>query len=364
MYNTLNHSSLQRNMLSNIRHMTWQELLSRSISDAETLKRHFNADVAELETVTQHYPMRINPYYLSLITSQNDPIWRQAIPDILEIENTTDTADPLAEEAQSPTPGLTHRYPDRVLFNVSNICAMYCRFCLRKRKVGLPRVVSKQTIDAGIDYIREHPEIHEVILSGGDPFLIGDGRLENILHRIHGVPHIDIIRIHTRAPCTLPQRITPQLCAMLKRFQPIYINTHFNHPTEITPLAAQACRLMADAGIPLGCQTVLLKDINDTPHIIMTLMRRLAQIRVKPYYLHHPDPIKGTRHFRIPIKRGLSIIKMLRGNLPGYCIPQYMIDLPGGGGKIPLLPEYIKHTGQDKMIVENYEGKRYEYPMI
>lgn len=341
----------------------WHRLLAESITSVGGLQHHLPMDPAAIDPVIDRYPMRINPYYLSLISRTDDPVGKQAIPDPAELEDVLDKDDPLAEEFQSPVPGLTHRYPDRVLFLVSNHCAMYCRHCMRKRKVGRPGVVTPETIDQGIDYIRSNRDVRDVLLSGGDPLMLEDSAIESLLVRLRAIGHLEIIRIHTRMPCTLPQRITPRLAGRLKRFHPIYINTQFNHPAEITPEAARACTLLADAGIPMGCQTVLLKGVNDDPVVMKRLMELLLTIRVKPYYIHHADPVKGTGHFRTPIETGLAILRKLRGTVSGMGIPQYMIDLPGGGGKIPLLPEYIVKKENGNLLVKNRLGQIVAYPV-
>ena len=341
----------------------WHNILTASIVSSKDLGRRLPIDPDGITPVTKRYPMRINPYYLSLISEKDDPVWKQAIPDKRELNDPLFTDDPLNEESQSPVPGLTHRYPDRVLFLVSNHCALYCRHCMRKRKVGRPGVVTATTIDQGIDYITANPAIKDVLLSGGDPLILEDSAIESLLGRLRRIKHLDIIRIHTRMPCTLPQRITPDLVNILKRFHPLYINTQFNHPAEITPQAATACALLADAGIPLGCQSVLLKGVNDAPAVMQQLMRMLLKIRVKPYYIHHGDPIKGTGHFRASIETGLRIMQNLRGSISGMGVPHYMIDLPGGGGKVPLLPEYIIKKGNGGLTVKNQTGKIFEYPV-
>lgn len=342
----------------------WRHQLKGSIVRAEQLADHFVIDVDRAQEVISRYPMRINSYYLSLIKKIGDPFWMQAVPDIRELIIDTNQDDPLFEEAQSPHKTITHRYPDRVIFLVSNTCAMYCRHCMRKRKVGdraLNFQIHSSDIEDGLRYIRKNIKIREVILSGGDPLLLENNELDYILDRVSGISHVEIIRIHSRVPCTLPARITKNLLRVLKKYKPLYINTHFNHPDEITPEASKACNTLADAGLPLGCQTVLLKGVNDTPEIILELMKRLLTIRVKPYYLHHPDPVSGAGHFRPPLKTGLQIMRALRGHLSGMCVPQYMIDLPGGKGKLPLLPDYIKHVSTDKISVENYCGNNAEY---
>jgi len=341
--------SLQTNRHSKKPLSDWHDILSSSIVTADELAKHLPVDKNKVLQVTHRYPLRINPYYLSLIKEKNDPLWKQAIPDIREIRDSLNMDDPLTEEAQSPIPNLIHRYPDRVLFMVSSQCAMYCRYCMRKRKVGNPFVINEDTISEGIKYIQKQKSIRNVILSGGDPFLLDDDRLNGILEQLHLISHIEILCIHTRVPGALPQRITKGLASILKRFHPIFINTHFNHPDEITPEATEACTILADAGIPLGCQTVLLKGVNDNPTVMKLLMQKLLKIRVKPYYIHHPDPVKGTSHFRTSIKEGLQIMRSLRGYISGLGVPHYMIDLPSGGGKVPLLPEYLKETYNDKL---------------
>lgn len=321
----------------------WEKLLRKHIVDAEQLSQKYSDINREaIERVTQVFPMRINPYYLSLIEERNDPIWKQCVPDIKELKDESGTDDPLHEEKDSPVPGLVHRYPDRVLLLVSNQCAMYCRFCTRKRRVGKPlRRITKEGIIKGIEYIRGRPEIRDVILSGGDPLLLQDEDLEFVLKQIREIKHVQIIRIGTRVPCTLPHRITPELCSMLKKYHPLYLNTHFNHPREVTPEAERACEMLADAGIPLGNQSVLLKGVNDSSSVIKELMQKLLTIRVKPYYLYQADLTRGTEHFRTQTSKGTEIIKPLIEFKMGLAIPHFIIDAPGGGGKIPILPSDI-----------------------
>ncbi|MGB9499429.1 MAG: KamA family radical SAM protein [Dissulfuribacterales bacterium] len=341
---------------------SWEQLLSDSKVNADDLSQFIDVNPDMVSRVIEKYPMRINPYFFSLIQQKGDPIWKQCVPDVRELEDhKTLTADPLFEEPQSPTPGLIHRYPDRVVFMVSNKCAVYCRHCMRKRRVGEKRGISANTISRGIAYIQSNPAIRDVILSGGDPLLLVDDQIEELLTRIHKISHVDMIRIHTRVPCSLPQRITNDLVYVLKQVAPVYINIQFNHPNEITPQASQACGMLADAGIPLGSQTVLLKGVNDDPDIMMDLMRCLLKIRVRPYYLHHGDPVKGTGHFRTTIKKGLEIMRHLRGRLSGIGVPSYMIDLPGGGGKVPLLPEYVLKDESGELTVKNFEGELFKY---
>ncbi|MBF0202930.1 MAG: KamA family radical SAM protein, partial [Desulfamplus sp.] len=314
--------------------------------------------------------MEYAPQSTRLQIPSKKEIWKQAVPDLSELRDPLNIDDPLNEEAQSPVPSIIHRYPDRVIFLVSNQCAMYCRHCMRKRKVGgstsefdgIDEIEHKiDAIEQGLDYIGKNRNIHDVILSGGDPLLLSTETIDRILFRIRQFDHVHIIRIHTRVLCTLPFRITANLASILEKYHPLYINTHFNHPAEITDQAATACEILAHAGIPLGCQTVLLKGVNDTPEVMTDLMRKLIRIRVKPYYLHHPDAVAGTAHFRPSIETGLHIMKALRGNLTGIAIPQYMLDLPGGHGKVPVLPDYIKSRFGNTAVVENYIGNTCEY---
>jgi len=340
---------------------TWQRLLQASVIRPGDLTRRFGVDPRPLEAVAERYPMRVNPYYLSLIQSVGDPIWRQAVPAVDELHDHVCPADPLEEENQSPVPNLIHRYPDRVLFLVCSECAMYCRFCTRKRKVGgEDMLINRETLEAGLRYIQSHPEIRDVILSGGDPLLLADERLEYLLKELRAIPSVEIIRIGTRVPVVLPQRVTPALVRMLKRFHPLFINTHFNHPVEITELSAKACGRLADAGIPMGNQSVLLRGVNDDPGTMKQLMQRLLAIRVKPYYIYQADMVQGTDHFRTTVEEGLEIIQTLRGYTSGLAVPAYVIDAPGGGGKIPILPGYLQELG-DEVVLKNYRGDTCRY---
>jgi lysine 2,3-aminomutase len=346
---------------------TWKKLVASSITSAEMLSKSCKhpLNLEELNQVIEKYPMSINPYYLSLIESVDDPIWKQCIPDIKELHDNVGIEDPLHEEVDSPVPGITHRYPDRVLFLISNQCAMYCRFCTRKRKVGDPhKPITKIQIMKGIEYIRQHPEVRDVLISGGDPLMLPDSFLDWVLSEVRSIPHVEMIRIGTRTPCTLPQRITPELCSMLKKYHPLFVNTHFNHPNEITQESKAACEMLADAGIPLGNQTVLMKGINDDPAVMKELVHKLLMMRVKPYYLYQADLVQGTNHFRTPVQAGLDIIDALRGHTSGLAVPHYIIDTPGGGGKIPLIPNYVESKDGKKIILRNYEDKRFEYPDI
>ena len=341
---------------------SWQEILRNSITGCADLQRQLNCETAGLDQVIAAYPMRINPYYLGLIREPHDPLWKQAVPDLRELSDKVCMADPLAEEALSPVPLLVHKYPDRVLFLVSNQCAMYCRFCTRKRMVGTERMrITDEALENAYAYIRRHPAIREVLLSGGDPLLLEDAKISRILHSLRAIPSVEVIRIGSRVPCTLPMRITDGLIAVLKRYHPLYINTHFNHPREITAEAAAACGRLADAGIPLGSQTVLLRGVNDDLETIRTLMRALLRIRVKPYYLFQADLTRGTDHFRTPVRQGIEIMRGLYGHLSGMAVPTFALDAPGGKGKIPLTPQYILEY-QENLIFSNYCGEICSYP--
>lgn len=342
---------------------SWRQILARSITTAEALPAPFRGDIAGIREVTAQYPMRVNPYYLGLIRHPGDPIYRQCIPDIREVAQEKGWEDPLHEEGLSPVPGLTHRYPDRVLFLVTLHCATYCRFCNRKRKIGQAPGITWKTIGQGLSYIRNHREIRDVLLSGGDPFLLENRDLGRILEELRAIPHVEIIRIGTRVPCTLPQRITHRLVRVLKAYPPLYIHTHFNHPSEITPEASLACCRLADAGIPLGCQTVLLKGVNDDPAVIRELMQRLLTMRVRPYYLFQADLVRGTSHFWTPLSTGLGIMALLQGHTSGLCLPHFAVDLPGGGGKVPLLPRQVKGMDGESLLIQDYRGKEHRYPL-
>ena len=339
----------------------WQRALAASVTSLKDLNKRYPIDVELLKPVVERYPMRITRYYLSLIKKTGDPIWLQCMPDPRELEEDHLSVDPLNEEGLSPVPNLIHRYPDRVVLLVSSVCPTLCRFCMRKSRIGCQVSNTGNWIDAGLDYISRTPEIRDVILSGGDPFLLSDEILEGILGRLRKVPHLGMIRINTRTPVTLPERITLRLCRMLKCYHPLYVNTHFNHPSEITPQSARACARLANAGIPLGNQTVLLKGVNDDLVVMKQLMQKLLTIRVRPYYLHQIDLVKGTSHFRTSVEQGLKIMARLRGHTSGMAIPYYAIDLPGGKGKVPILPDDVKRQGQT-LLLRNYLGEVIEYP--
>ena len=338
----------------------WQKDLAASITDSDELATRFPLDASDISEVVGRYPLRITPHYLGLIETPGDPIWLQCIPDSRELED-DQSADPLDEERLSPVPGLIHRYPDRVVLLVSSACAVYCRFCMRKRRVGCTgNGAEPADLAEACAYIAADPSIRDVILSGGDPLLLPDELLVEILDKLHRIPHVEIIRIGSRVPVTLPSRITPGLCRQLKRFHPLYINTHFNHPREVNRASATACERLADAGIPLGNQTVLLKGVNDDPDVMRNLMKHLLAIRVRPYYIHQMDLVRGTSHFRTPVSTGIGIMDALRGHISGLATPHYVIDLPGGKGKVPITPEYCRREG-DMLILKNYRGEEVAY---
>jgi len=353
--------------------IVWKEVLRKSTSLPKKISKILRINKLELQDICKVYPMRVNPYYLSLIKSFDDAIYKQCVPSAEELKDSFGEEDPLHEEpenqARTGVPSLlTHRYPDRVLFRISNTCAMYCRFCTRKRKVGdANKNPTWREVARAINYIEKHSEIRDVILSGGDPLMLCDEVLEKIISKVYSIisqRENGIIRLGTRIPCVLPQRITPKLCEMLKKYSPLYINTHFNHPNEITPESRKACGMLADAGIPIGCQTVLLKGVNDDAEIMKRLMQGLVSMKVKPYYIYQCDPVKGANHFRTHVEKGLEIYSKLRGWTSGLCVPQFVIDAPGGGGKIPLLPEYVQSIDGDKVVMKNYCGNLYEYPQV
>jgi lysine 2,3-aminomutase len=342
----------------------WQEMLRQSVDSAKDLVDRFAFDREAAEKLNKLFHIRINPYYLSLIRYPGDPIWLQCIPDAVELEDHNAPEDPLNEDADSPVPSITHRYPDRVLFLVTSQCSMYCRFCTRKRKVSDSTKINSKWIQGGIDYVAAHPEVRDIILSGGDPLMVTDYMLERILSRLREIPHVEIIRLGTKMPCVLPQRITPKLCRMLKKYHPIYVNTHFNHPWECTPEAEKACGMLADAGCPVGNQAVLMKGVNDDAEVMLELHRKLLKMRVRPYYIYQADLTKGTNHFRTPVRKGLEIMDKLRGHTSGLAIPYYVIDAPGGGGKIPLLPQYVLGRNGKDIILRNYKYEIYTYPDV
>jgi lysine 2,3-aminomutase len=350
--------------LSNWRDWKWQIKHSiRSIEEFEYLTgiKFKDKEKTELKRTFKKFPLSITPYYLSVIDKKNyinDPVFKQAFGGIEELTTLqSEHVDPLSEDKDSPVEGITHRYPDRVLFQVSNICSMYCRHCTRKRKVGdIDFVPSKNQLSAGIEYIKNTPQVRDVLLSGGDPFMLPDDKIDWLLSEISQIPHVEVIRIGTRMPVVLPYRITDNLISILKKYQPLWINTHFNHPNEITASAKEALAKLADGGFPLGNQSVLLADVNDCPRIMKSLLHKLVQSRVRPYYLYQCDLSEGLSHFRTPIGKGIEIMESLIGHTSGFARPTYVIDAPGGGGKIPVMPNYIISWSTNKVILRNYEG--------
>lgn len=325
----------------------------------------FENEVADIRSTLGKYKFTSTPYYISLIDKNNAecPIKLQAVPNKLEMQITpgVDQRDPLNEDGDMPVPGLVHRYPDRVLFLITEICSLYCRFCTRRRVILEKQSHIDRQIDMGIHYIKIHPEIRDVIISGGDALVVGEKLLESVISRLRAIPHVITIRLGSRIPVVCPMRITPSLISMLKKYQPIFFMTHFNHPVEITPEAKKACALLVDNGIPIMNQTVLLRKINSCPDIMKALNYGLIGMRVKPYYLYQCDLSEGIGHFRTPLQVGLDIMKALRGHMSGLAIPTFVIDAPGGGGKIPVLPDYVvSHTG-NKIVLHNYEGKDFTY---
>lgn len=339
----------------------WQEMVRDSVHTVDHVVEKFGIDRKTAEDLDEFFQARINPYYLSLIRYPGDPIWLQCVPAKVELEDIDAEEDPLHEDEMSPVPNITHRYPDRALFLVTSQCGIYCRFCTRKRKVGDYEKISMKGLESAFKYLEEHTEIRDVILSGGDPLMLTDTMLEKVLSRLREFKHIEIIRLGTRMPVVLPQRITPKLVSMIKKYHPIYVNTHFNHPWEITPESSQACEMLADAGVPVGNQMVIMKGVNDDPPVVKELMQKLLRIRVRPYYMYMADETKGANHFRTSIETGLKIVEALRGHTSGLAVPQFVIDAPGGGGKIPLLPNYVLHMDEEEIILRNFQNKVYRY---
>lgn len=341
----------------------WHWQFRNAIRDIDTLGQIIDLaeeEKKELETCLTRFRMAITPYYAALM----DKAYRfcsvrlQGVPSVRELEgDISDMDDPLHEDVDSPAPGLTHRYPDRVLFLVTKVCSMYCRFCTRRRTVGdEDSHLTSEEIDQAIAYIREHKEIRDVLISGGDPLTMSTKALEKILVRLREIDHVEIIRIGSRTPVVMPMRITDELVAMLRKYHPIYVNTHFNHYSEITAESAAACAKLADAGIPLGNQSVLLRDVNDCPRIMRKLMHQLLKIRVKPYYIYQCDLTRGISHFRTSIAKGVEIIENLRGHTTGMGVPTFVVDAPGGGGKIPVMPDYVLSQSDRRYVLRNYEG--------
>ena len=344
----------------------WRWQLRNRIKTKEVLARIIDLTPLEEEGIDrlgEKMNMAITPYFASLIDPGDPdcPIRRQCVPTVRECETSEEElVDPCGEEKYSPVHGLVHRYPDRVLFLVSQMCAMHCRYCTRSRMVGDERhTLNAATYEEALNYIRSHPDIRDVLISGGDPLLLPDALLEHIIREIRAIDHVEFVRIGTRCPASLPQRITPKFVRMLQKYQPLWMSLHFSHPREITPYARMACALLADHGIPLGSQTVLLRGINDSPGIMKKLMHELLKIRVRPYYIYQCDPVVGSRHFRTSLAAGVKIMENLRGHTTGYAVPTYVVDAPGGGGKIPISPHYIVSARDGRYVLRNYNGEEY-----
>lgn len=341
----------------------WHWQARNRVETLDELKQYIDLTAEEEKGIREclnSFRMAITPYYLSLIDIHDpqDPIRRQAVPTAAELYFAPEeSADSLHEDTDSPVKGLTHRYPDRVLFLITDCCAAYCRHCTRRRMVGqTDNALPKAQIDACIAYIRNHPEVRDVLVSGGDVFMQSDDMLEYVISNLRAIEHVEIIRLGTRIPVVMPQRVTPELCNMLKKYHPVWVNVHFNHPSEITPEAEKACAMLADAGIPLGNQSVLLKGVNDCVHVMRKLVNDLVKIRVRPYYIYACDLSLGLSHFRTPVSKGIEIIEGLRGHTSGYCVPTFVVDAPGGGGKIPVMPNYVLSQAPGKVVLRNFEG--------
>ena len=360
----------QTNLWENVALEDWEDWhwqIKNRIRNKEVLSQVIDLTQEEEDGIKRSHgrlAMAITPYWSTLIDSENPqcPLRRQSVPLIDEFYiSAHEMVDPCAEDKDSPAPGLVHRYPDRVLLLATESCAMYCRHCTRRRLVGKNHQSAPLKLDAAYEYIKSNKKIRDVLISGGDPFMLEDETLEDILINVRSINHVEFLRIGTRTPVSLPQRITPKLIEMLKKYKPIWISIHFNHPKEITKRTKLACDMLADAGMPLGSQTVLLKGINDRPYIMRKLMHELLKIRVRPYYIYQCDPARGTGHFRTPVAVGINIIEKLRGHTSGYAVPTYVIDAPGGGGKIPIGPNYVLSQAKGKITLRNYCGKIYTY---
>jgi lysine 2,3-aminomutase len=347
----------------------WRWQAGHAIKSLEDLRQVITPTPEEERGVLEcakFFRFAIPPYYASLMDPDdpNCPVRLQAVPQVSEtVFSRSDIHDPLGEDSDSPAPGLTHRYPDRVLLLITDYCGMYCRFCTRRRFVAHDHgIQSLRSLEPAFQYLEKAKEVRDVLLSGGDSLMVSDGYLESVLKRLREIEHIEIVRIGSKVPCTTPQRITPELVAMLKRYHPLWLNTHFNHPKEITPEASKALALLADAGIPLGCQTVLLRGVNDCPTIMKRLMHKLVMNRVRPYYIYQCDLSEGIEHFRTRVSTGIEIMEHLRGHTSGYAVPTFVVDAPGGGGKIPVGPNYLISQSDKKVVLRNYEGGIFSYP--
>lgn len=342
----------------------WRQILRNSISNPETIAELLGLDAADIRKVCSVYPARINSYYLKLLQKHGNCLGRQIVPDIVELSkhNQACPEDPIMEDAFSPVPNLTHRYRDRVLFLVSDQCPVLCRFCTRKRKVGSSLEISRESMENCLGYIREHQEVRDVLLSGGDPLLLEDAALSDILEELRKIPHVEVIRIGTRVLSALPQRVDEALAGMLSRFHPLFVHAHFNHPAELTPESSEACRILADAGISLGSQTVLLSGINDDADTLEVLFRSLLSLRVRPYYLFQSDMVRGSEHFRIPLDSGFKIMETLRSRTSEMALPKFTVDLPEGKGKVVLDKGRVEDSGRGEATITTLEGEKVKYP--
>ena len=347
----------------------WRWQLKNRVTSLSALEQRLNLNTEERAGVLlagSKLALAVTPHYFNLIERDNPgcPIRRQVIPRIEEgYDSPFDMADPCGEDSSMPVPGLVHRYPDRVLFLVTDRCASYCRYCTRSRVVsGVGEQELVTDFEEAFRYLEKHTEVRDVLLSGGDALILSDSKLEGILQRLRNIPHIEFLRIGTRVPIFLPQRITPELCAMLRKYHPLWMSVHVNHPRELTTEVRDALGRLADSGIPLGNQSVLLAGVNDDPVIMRDLVHKLLLCRVRPYYLYQCDLIRGSSHLRTPVAKGIEIIESLRGFTSGYAIPQFVIDAPGGGGKVPVNPDYVVYHDAEKIVIRNFEGKIFEYP--
>lgn len=346
----------------------WKWQMRNRLSSVEELQRWIRLTPAEINGIKMangRFPVAITPYWASLLDPLNPrcPLRLQVVPTAQEhLVSRHEFVDPLAEDSNSPVPGIVHRYPDRVLLLPLNMCAAYCRYCTRSRWVGDENeMLLGPRLDGAIEYLKQHTEIRDVLISGGDPLLFSDRRLDELLGRLRAIDHIEFIRIGTRVPVFLPMRITPELVGTLRKYHPLWISIHFNHPLEVTPEVRAACTMLADGGFPLGSQSVLLAGINDDPAVFKQLVHELLKIRVRPYYLYQCDPVTGTSHFRTPVSRGVEIIEALRGHTTGYAVPTFVVDAPGGGGKVPMNPNYVLEHADGVLTLRNYAGNQYTY---
>lgn len=347
----------------------WRWQMRNRISSVELLAQVADipaADLEEINKVAECYRWAISPYYAALVAAggPGSAVWRQAVPSLEELQDSGGSLDPMAEEMTSPAPGITRRYPDRLIINVTNICAMYCRHCQRRCNIGeVDHHKPHWVLEAALDYIRANPEIRDVLVTGGDALLLSDKQLEWMLGELHGIPHVEVKRLGTRAPVTLPQRITEELCTVLSKYPPVYINTQFNHPLEVTTEAARACDRLARAGVVLGNQAVLLRNVNNDPFVMRKLNQELLKIRVRPYYLFHAKDVRGTGHFVTSVEEGLQIMEQLRGYTSGLAVPTYIINAPGGYGKTPVTPAYVLDKKPGKITLRTWERRIIAYPV-